>query len=147
VTELVTQRPAEVVHVLTGELIPASDANALAGYLKDLRDLRARAWDQVRIVEDLLVEEAERQGTKTLHLEGATAKVTSGPELQWDTSVLEELKDAGLPDERWNALVSIVQTFKVDARVAKQLETSSRYRGIIERARSYREKPYRVAIS
>ncbi len=146
-SELAIQRPAEIANVLTGELLSTEDTAALVDYLRQLREHKSRVLDEIKAAESYILEEAERQGTKTLRFGAAEVKVYGGAELQWDVEVLEELLAAGLPTHRFTELVSIVQTYKVDARVAKQLESANpTYKGIIERARSYVETPKRVSV-
>ena len=97
----------------------------------------------------MLVDEAVRQGTKTLELPAGKAVLTGGPEseLQWDIEILEQLRELGLPEPRFDELVKTEVTYKVDARVAKQLEAANaQYAGVIMVARSRADKPWRVSI-
>jgi hypothetical protein len=145
-TGLAHPAAGEVVHVTTGELIPTEPAR-LAGYRADLNELRRRLFQAIKEVDALLLEEAERQGTKTLRYGNLEAVVTGGPELAWDIPILDELLAAGLPEARFAELVTIEQTYKVNAQVAKQLAAANQvYAEIIDRARSRLEKPYRVSI-
>jgi len=138
--------PEQLVDVRTGELLPATPDNAVR-LLEAARDMRGRLMSLVKDCEAVLLEESRRQGTKTLHLDGATATVTGGTDLQWDMEVLLELRDAGLPEQRYNELVVATVTYKVDARVAKQLEgANAEYAAVIDRARSRVEKPWRVSL-
>ena len=50
-------------------------------------------------------------------------------------------------EARWAELVVATVTYRIDARVAKQLESANEvYAGVIQRARSYADKPFRVSV-
>lgn len=143
-TELVL--PTELVDVRSGELLPATPENAVE-LLTVVRDTRAKLLSLVKDCEAILLEESRRQGTKTLHLEAGTAEITGGSGIEWDIEELLKLRDVGLPEDRYNELVVATVTYKVDARVAKQLESANpAYAEIVERARSRVEKPFRVSV-
>ena len=138
--------PANLLDVRTGELVPATPQNA-AELLHAARELRAKMMGLVKDCEAVLLDESRRQGTKTLHLEHGTAEITGGTALEWDLGTLLDLKDLGLPDDRYDQLVVATTTYKVDARVAKQLEAANpEYAEVIGRARNYVEKPWRVTL-
>jgi hypothetical protein len=142
----VTSVPGELVDIRTGELVPATPEKAVE-LLGVAREMRGRLLDLVKDCEAVILEASRRQGTKTLHFEDATATVTGGSDLDWDLDVLRELLAKGLPDARFNELVVATVTYKVDARVAKQLEAANpAYAAVIARARSRVEKPWRVSI-
>jgi hypothetical protein len=143
-TELV--RPAVLLDVRTGELVEATPDKA-AELLIVARQFRSQILDSVKACEYVLLEESKRQGTKTLHYPGGTATITGGSELDWDFEVLNELRAAGLPEERYDELVVATVTFKVNAAVSKQLASANPdYAQIIERARGTIERPWRVNI-
>lgn len=138
--------PEALVDIRTGELVPATPGNA-AELLMAAREYRHRILDLVKDCEAVLLEESRRQGTKTLHLAAGTATVSGGSEIQYDPEILAQLLAVGLPDERWNELYVATVTYRVDARVAKQLEAANpTYARIIERARSVVEKAWRVSV-
>lgn len=138
--------PAQLVDVRTGELLPATPENAVE-LLLAARDMRSRILDLVKDCEAVLRDESTRQGTKTLHLPGGTATISGGSETDWDLDELAKLLAVGLPDSRYGELVVTTVTYKVDARVAKQLEAANpAYAEIIQRARSVVPKPWRVSV-
>ncbi len=138
--------PAELVDVRTGEILPATPDNAIS-LLGAARELRGRLMSLVKDCEAVLLEESRRQGTKTLRFEDVTATVTGGSDLEWDMDVLLELRAWGLPESRYDELVVATVTYKVDARVAKQLEgANDDYAAVIRRSRSRVEKPWRVNV-
>jgi hypothetical protein len=150
VSELEQREPQQFPNVLTGEVIDRSDLQAVASYLNDLIEHRRRVLELVRFVESIIVEASEQQGTKTLHFDGKLkAEVSTGQKIGWDVEKLEELLGAGLPAERFADLLTIEQTVKVNAHVAKSIESSGNpeYARIIEEARSYMPEPKRVRIS
>ncbi len=145
-TDLALPLPTELVDVRTGELLPATPQNAI-DLLAAAREMRGRILSLVKDCEAILLEESRRQGTKTLRLGDTTATVTGGSDLEWDLETLLELRDLGLPEDRYDELVVARVEFKVDARVAKQLEASNEaYAAVIDRARTRVERPFRVSV-
>lgn len=145
-TDLVVATPDQLLDVRTGELVPATPENAVE-LLAAARDMRGRILALVKDCEAVLLDESRRQGTKTLHYGAGTATVTGGTELQWNLEILEQLRSRGLPEARYNELVVATVTYKVDARVAKQLEASNpAYAEVIRMARSEAAKPWRVSV-
>ena len=103
--------------------------------------------DVVKDCEAVLLDESRRQGTKTLHLPAGTATISGGTELVWDFDTLEQLREIGLPEQRYRELVVETVSYKVDARVAKQLAAANpEYARIIEAAQSTVEKSWRVSV-
>jgi len=138
---------AQIVDIRTGEIVPATDANRVADILKHLKDYRTQIGHAIRQCETALIETSKERGTKTLHLDGVEVQISGGPALQWDVEILEELSAAGLPDDRYTELVTIEQTYKVNASVAKSIAASNPvYAEIVERARSYQDKPMYVRV-
>jgi hypothetical protein len=145
-TDLEIIVPENILDVRTGELLPATPNNAVE-LLFAAREMRAKMMGLIKDCEAVLLDESRRQGTKTLHLPGGTAEITGGHALEWDLGTLLDLLELGLPEERYNDLVVATTTYKVDARVAKQLEAANpAYAEVIGRARSTVEKPWRVSV-
>jgi hypothetical protein len=145
-SELVVPAPDGLLDVRTGELVPATPENAVE-LLAAARDMRARVLALVKDCEAVLLQESQRQGTKTLKFGSSTATVTGGSELAWNLEILEQLRTRGLPEERYNELVVATVTYKVDARIAKQLEAANEaYAEVIRMARSEVPKPWRVSV-
>lgn len=138
--------PAQLVDMRTGEMLEATPENAVE-LIVYARDMRSRLLNLVKDCEAVLLEASRIQGTKTLHLEHATATITGGSDLNWDLDQLARLLAVGLPDERYNELVVPTITYKVSAAIAKQLEAANpAYAEIIASARSRVEKPWRVTV-
>ena len=147
-SELVPAMPAEIPNVVTGELVSTSDIPAMAMYLRDIRTHEAKLRDLKRGIEGVILAYARSQGTKTLHLGPVDAKVSGGSVIEWDVEKLQELLDAGLPYERFNELVTIEQTTKVNTAVANSIAASNpAYRVIVEAARTDKPAPERVVVS
>ncbi len=124
-----------LLDVRTGEQLPAtpSSAAALLAGLREMQD-RARLW--IRACEDVLVEESRRQGSKTLRIDGSTFEVYEQKEVQWDTAKLRELLPAGLPEGRFQELVTVTVEEKVSANEAKKIAAvNPEYARIIGQAR------------
>lgn len=143
--------PEQLLDVYTGELLPATPSNA-SYLLRKARELRDHLLLAVKDCEAVLLEESRRQGTKTLRIDEEghavyTATISGGNDYDWNFSVLVELLDLGLPRERYHELVVETRTYKVDARVAKQLAAANpEYAKIIEQACTMVEKPWRVSV-
>lgn len=131
-----------------GTVVDLSKPAEIATALRDVREAK-RVLDQWRIeFEERLAEEAARQGSKTLRYGDVTVKVSSDTEIQWDLAVLRELREAGLPEERYKELVATTITYKVSSTVAKQLEGANpAYAEIVQRARSRYPGRTRVSVS
>lgn len=131
----------------TGEIISLDDPAEVATGIAHLREISNLAKDGLRILTAAVVEQAERMGKKTIQAGGSKLELRGGSEVEWDLEVLEELHDAGLPDERFGDLVKTEISYKVDAAVARQIEgANARYAEIIGRARRRVEKPYYVSV-
>lgn len=145
-TDLEVIVPAELLDVRTGELVEATPAKA-AELLVAAREMRGRLMGLVKDCEAVLLDESRKQGTKTLPFPEGTATITGGQELLWNLDILLQLRDRGLPEDRYNELVVATVSYRVDARVAKQLESANPvYAEVIAMARSYESKPFRVSI-
>lgn len=162
------QPPQQFPNLLTGELVDRSDMGQVVGYLDQLNEHRRKVSALIREIGDIVIEHARTHGTKTIHAEvrlppdpranaetqkhlpsvvRLKAVVSGGPEVDWDVSRLEDLLQAGLPQDRWNELVSIEQTFKINANVAKSIAASNpAYAEIIESAKGITPKPERVRV-
>ena len=139
---------AEVVIPLTGELVALGEPAQVAGALDHIRELK-RALDEVRVVlEDALRIESERQGTKTLHLDGWTATLSGGEKAEYDILKLGELLfDEGLPASRLAELVVQTVTYKVDQRVARSVAAANpRYALALEACKTVVPAPWRVTV-
>ena len=140
------QPQAEIVPLL-GLVVNMGNPSEVAKALAAVRQAKATLDDARRGLENVLLEESRRQGTKTLHLDGSTAKISGGPQLQWDIEELQKLEELGVPEERMKALITTEVSYKVNASVAKQLEGANpEYAKVVSAARKRIEKAYRVEV-
>lgn len=146
-TEIAEVEPSsELVVTPQGAVVHLDRPEEVAQALADIRTLDVQLRALKLVLTQALVDEAERQGSKTLRLGDVTVEISGGTTITWDLDVLATLLDAGLPQERYDALVKTEVTYKVDAREAKRIASSDRYREIIERARAEHETPARASV-
>jgi len=146
----VAQRESETFVVpLTQEVIDLGKTPEVARALISIRQAFGVLSEARHILESMLIEEARRHGAKSFDIEDMHVELRDGSKLVWDIETLEELRDAGLPEERWDDLVQARVEYHVSARVAAQLERSGNeeYAKIIDRARSREEGPTRVSVT
>lgn len=137
----------ELVLPHSGELVDLTSAAACGAALENVRTLEWQLREVKKALTFVLVEEATRQGTKTLHLQTGDYSISGGTTVEWDVEELEKLKDVGLPEERFYDLVTTVVSYKVNAAVAKQIAGANpEYAAIIDRARVEGPAPYRVSF-
>lgn len=137
----------ELVLVTTGELIDLSNTRQVVDALEHIRRLEYELRETKKALTEAVAEECQKQGTKTLHLGDVSAELTGGTRVEWDMDRLAHLKDLGLPDDRWNALVTIEQTYKVNAAEAKRIASANpAYANVIETARQTVPASYRVSV-
>jgi hypothetical protein len=146
--ETVEAESRELVHPATGELISLDDPRACAVAIVELRRLEHAMKDARAELVRVIAEEAERQGSKTLHLPGVTVTLKDSTRIEWDLDELEKLRDLGLPEDRYNALVRTEVTYKVQAGEAKRIAgANAEYAKVIERARhDFPGQPYVTAV-
>lgn len=127
-------------------MLPATPEYAIP-LLAHLRQFKMRVQEAIRGCEDVIIGEMSRTGIKTLRADGFTASAGTGTDVEWDIATLQELKAAGLPEERFRDLVTTVVSFKVNAAAAKQIAAANpEYAAIIERARRTVEKRRYVSV-
>jgi hypothetical protein len=142
-----TELAHQIVHPLTGELIPTKELRKVADAIEDVRLLEARLRDAKAELTEVLAEHARRIGTKTFSVEGRTVIVSPDKELKWDVDELVKLLELGLPEETYDRLVTAVVTYKVNAAVANQIASANEeYAEIIARAKSYEPKRQYVSL-
>jgi hypothetical protein len=132
-----------VVVPISGEQLDiASVAGARRGLVL-VTDLRRQLTELSNLCRETLISEADRRGQLSwVDEDGTKIRIGgAGLEEEYDAAVLAELRDAGLPDERWNQLVSWKP--KVDGRVINQLRRNPEYAAIIDRAVTETKEKYR----
>lgn len=145
----VTPEPTTALVPWTGELVPLDDPEKVALAWDEMRRYEQAIKYQLRpALAAALAGYAKTMGTKTLRFGATELKLSGGPgsETTWDLEVLEELRAMGLPEERWDALVTETVSYKVNANVAKQLAAVNEdYARVIEAARIRSDRPWRVS--
>lgn len=138
----------ELVVPLTGEIISLEDPDQCARIFAEIKELEGQLRSLRGALGAVLMEESTRQGTKTLHFKGGiTAKISAPMETQWDQEILLELLDAGLPQERFDMLVTTEISYKVDNSIVRELEGANEiYAEIIGRARTRFPKTPSVSV-
>lgn len=133
---------------VTGELVDLSDTQKVAAAWRTVKEAQDALRAARAELDAALIAESRRRGTKTFRLQdGLKVEVTGGAEIQWDMEVLDELREVGLPEERFGELVAETVEYKVSSAVARQLEGASDvYAEIIGRARSRFPKPQRATV-
>lgn len=129
----------ELVAILphTGELVSLEDAAACAIATERIRTLEGKLRMVKRELADAIFRIASKQGKSSLNLPGVNVSVSRKKEIEWDLEILERLREAGLPEERWSELVETRVEYKVSANVARQLASiNEEYQAIIEEARN-----------
>lgn len=120
-----------------GSIVRYDRPDEIAVALADIRDLEAKLRDVKRELAFALEQESERQGTKTLRYGDLTVTLSTPTEIVWDVEELEKLLEAGLPQDRYEQLVTTEISYKVNAREASHIAAANpEYAKIIERART-----------
>lgn len=132
-----------------GQLVLLSDIPEVARTLDHVRELERQLREIKTELTSAIVAASQREGTKTLHMEGLTATIKSGTDVHYDAEAIEEeLRAAGMPEERIREIVVETITYKVNAVKAKQAAGANpAYGEVIERHRREVEKPPYVTIS
>jgi hypothetical protein len=125
----------DIVVPTTGEVVSLDDAEQCARVLSEIRQIEQHVRDLKAALRQALLEYSRTQGTKTMHFAGMKVQVSTPSRLIWDHDVLLELRDAGLPESRFDELVTMEVTYKVNKSVANAIAASNpEYAEIIERA-------------
>ena len=131
--------------VVTGEALPATPSNA-HHVLSQIAEMEAKLRTLKAHITDWVLEESQRQGTKTLYVESGKVVLEGGPETVVDGHDLALLlRDSGLPEERIAEVVEEIVTYKVNRRVLNQMAgANENYRVAAEMTTTTVEKPYRA---
>lgn len=138
----------ELTIPLIGEIVDLDNPNQVALAIDAVREAK-RILDDIRAhLERELVDEARRQGTKTLHLAGLDAVITGGTRTEYDAHKLQLLlRHHGLPEPRIAEAVVEIVSYKPNAAVLKQLASANDdYADAIQASKSVVDVPYRVSI-
>lgn len=137
----------DLVVLPTGEIISLEDTSACAVALDELRQLEERV-KRAKETLSAAIEAAKTRAGKgnTLHLPGGVvAVVQSGKKILWDAQQLEEdLREAGMDEERISEIIQEEVSYTVKAAEAKKAATANpEYAKAVTAARREIEgKPY-----
>lgn len=138
---------SELLDVVTGEVLPATTENAHRA-LSTIKQMEARLRDAKAVVTDFLIEESQRQGTKTFHTPDGDLVLTGGVGTEIDAQTLAQLlREEGCPEERVDEVVVAEISYKVNRSVLRQLTGANpNYKAAADLATHEVEKPYRVSV-
>lgn len=134
---------------VTGEVVNLDDPNQCARAYDTLLDIERQVTVAKRAVADAIIDYRRRSGqAATFRVEAAEIKISESVDISWDMDELRQLLAAGLPDDRWQELVTTTVSTKVSATVARQIAKSNeRYAAIIERAQTRTPKRPSVTVA
>ena len=133
---------------LIGELVDLDQPNQVAQALEAVREA-TKALDYARrILTEELVDEARRQGTKTLHLSKLDVEITGGTRTEYDAHKLQlMLRSLGMPEHRISEVVVETVTYKVHGtRIKSVASANPDYADAINACRTVVEIPWRVSV-
>jgi hypothetical protein len=121
----------------TGEVVDVSEPSEAARALDELNTARQHISDLRQYVVELLWQEGERLGTKTLHFDDLEVSLYGGTAVQYDVEKLRDLLTAaGCPPERIERLIKTKVEYTVDGNVARSLAgINDDYAAALEHAR------------
>ena len=133
---------------LTGQLVDLGDANEIASAVDGVRQAEQQLAEVRRFLTDVLRLHAAKLGTKTLHLDDCDVVISGGHKVEYDAQQLaDELRQAGLPEERLEQVIVAVVTYKVSQRVLNQLAAANpTYKEAIERCRRVVPVPWQARV-
>lgn len=131
-----------------GEIVDLSNPVQVAFALDGVRDLERNLREIKSELTAVIVQHAQVQGTKTLHLDGIDATIKSGTKTEYDAEAIEQgLRAAGMPEERIREIVKENVSYTVDAVKAKQAAGANpAYADVIYTNRQVIEAPPYVTI-
>jgi NACalpha-BTF3-like transcription factor len=137
-----------IVYERTGEIISRTDLGSMA---KVVGEIDRVLFEEKRIrsaLSDAIVEWWNLHGgPRTIHVDGATVTIGSAAETVYDDQALmENLREAGMPEEDIALHVRETVAYKVDAVRVRQTEKNPRYAEAIAAARTTREKNPTVGV-
>lgn len=132
-----------VVIPWSGEIVPIEDPEVCARLLDEIRDHEFKIKELKGMLRGALIDHSAQQGTKTFHFPGRDVTISSQNVTVWDHEALLELRDPdiegtpGISEDRYNELVTMEVSYKVNGTVARSIAGSNpRYAEIIERAKT-----------
>ena len=111
----------------TATLVDLTDGIACAQALDDLRQLEDLIKEAKTVLTRSIVQHGEDIGLLTFELpDGRKVEITKRPEIVYDAEAIEEqLREAGMSEERIREIVKEEVTYKVVAKEAKKAAAAS----------------------
>lgn len=146
-TDLARPELTGLLDVTTGELLPATIANA-ARVIASARAMKQHIQQVIAEATAYLAAESELQGTKTLHGGDETVELKGGRIIEYDAvDLMDALRLAGCPENRIEQAVVATITYKVDRSILRQLAAANDdYKAAIELAASEVDRPYQATV-
>lgn len=147
-TEIEQDTSTELVVPGSGEVVDLANPDVATRAWLTLDELGRQVNGAKQIVKRALVQHARDSGGLTMRVQAGEVRVGEPVDITWNLAVLRELRAAGLPDSRWNELVTETVDTKVSATVAKQIaKAKPEYAAIVERAQTRTPKAETVTVA
>lgn len=133
----------------TGELVDLTDPASCAKALAAVREIESHLKEVRGAIIEAFVEEAKRRGENVIELpDGSRVAVKRNYDIHWDAQKLEdELRAAGMPEERIREIVVEEVTYSVKATEAnKAAKANPDYALAVGAARSEVEKRATISL-
>lgn len=138
---VVVDESAPIGIPFTGEIVSRDDPASIARAYVGIADMERMLKSAKTLLLEAAIEEGRRQGARTMNVDGWKLELGQDSELAWDLDALAELREAGLPQARYDDLVKQEVSYKVVATVADQISRANPdYAAIIDRARQRNPK-------
>lgn len=127
----------EIAVIGTGEVVDLDDERSCLLALAALRDFDTKIKETKAVLSAAIIDRARRLGVKTLVLpDGRKATISAGSDLVWIEveEMEEELREAGMPEERIREIIVQQITHEVKTQEAKRAAAANEsYAAIIAR--------------
>lgn len=117
--------PEPLLDPVGGVLIDRDDVAGIADALIRIREAQQRLAFAKTTLESVVCEHSRERGTKTMRFPGVHITVSPDHKTDYDIEKLSALHDAGLPEDRWDALVVPEVCYKVNHSVVRQLKAAN----------------------
>jgi hypothetical protein len=147
--EVVETAPSTSLVLPSGELVDLNDPASMAHALARVREMQSFLKEVNGMIVDAFAEHRRVHGVDEIELEnGDVVKVTAKHALVWDAHQLEEdLREAGMPEERIREIIVEETTYTVKAVEAnKAAKRNVDYARAVENARTKVEQRPTISL-
>lgn len=133
----------------TGVVVDLGNATEVARAYDDLAMLQKKMYEAQRVLAKAFAEQTATLGSKTIDIgRGLKARLSGGPEKHYDAEAIrDELREAGMPEERISQIVQETISYKVKAIEANRAARANpAYASIVERNTTEVERSYRITV-